>query len=107
MCQTCVDDGLLSQATYDKLEAFADKYPDSRWGPAHIVIEDANVNDHHIKWCLGLIRAALSRNPADLYEAGDVGFMGRMAWYEEQDKEELKATAVLLEELLTIPAEAR
>ncbi len=52
MCQGCVDEGRLTQATYDKIETFLAAWPDSEFGPAHIVLSDANVDDGSIKFAL-------------------------------------------------------
>ena len=34
------------------VEAFADLFPETQSGPTHIVIEDLNLEDNHIDWCL-------------------------------------------------------
>jgi len=48
---TCVEDGTISLWLYEVIEAF-DAIYDEGYGPAHIVIGDCNVEDHHIQWCL-------------------------------------------------------
>lgn len=107
MCQTCVDDGALSQKTYDEITGFIEKYPDAEFGPAHIVLGDCNVGDGHLKWCLGLAKASLSRNPNDCYMPEDVNFLDGIRWYEDQDPESLKATVEFLEKLLLTPEDVR
>lgn len=113
MCQSCVDEGALSQETYDKIEAFLDEYPSAEFGPAHIVLSDDNVDDGSIKWCLGLTKAALSGSPDDLFilkgdtKQGQIDFMNKMDWYSEDDREDLGATVKFLEELLLIPEDIR
>ena len=52
MCQGCVDDGSVSQFVYDVLEARQRQYPDSGFGRFHIVVDDSNVNDDCVRWCL-------------------------------------------------------
>jgi len=107
MCQACVDEGRLSQATFDKIEGFLEKWPCADSGPAHIVLDDDNLLDGHIKWCIGLARAALSKNPDDLRDADDVRLMDMLDWHADSDREELKATIAFLEELLLIPEDER
>ncbi|RPJ40144.1 MAG: hypothetical protein EHM35_00635 [Planctomycetaceae bacterium] len=107
MCQACVDEGRLSQATFDKIGAFLEKWPHAAYGPAHIVLDDDNLLDGHITWCLGLARAALSKNPADLRDADDVEMMDDLKWYADCDRDELTATVAFLEELLLIPEDER
>lgn len=107
MCQGCIDEGALSQQTYDLIEAFILQYPDSSFGPAHIVISDCNVFDEHIKWSLGLTKAALSRDAKDLYKPEDIQLMQQMGWYAGDDRQTLTATVDFLEKLLAIPEEER
>ncbi|KKM76864.1 hypothetical protein LCGC14_1375780 [marine sediment metagenome] len=52
MCQSCVNEGYLSQEVFDKVQVFLDQYPTARFGPGHIVLADCNVERHHIEWCL-------------------------------------------------------
>jgi len=58
MCEGCVANGYLSRFVYDVIEAFSERYPDSNYGNAHIVIDDCNVGDSNIRWCLDRIGAA-------------------------------------------------
>jgi hypothetical protein len=108
MCQNCVNSGVLSQETYDKIEQFLKVHPSAEWGPAHIVLSDDNILDAHIKWCLGLAKAALSKNPNDLFDLpGDIDMMNRHDWYSEDNPSSLQATVAFLEELLQIPEDVR
>jgi hypothetical protein len=34
------------------VDAYLDLYPDEAWGFAHIVLDDYNLSDDHIQWCL-------------------------------------------------------
>lgn len=52
MCQGCVADGELTQATFDAIETFLERYPDAGFGPAHIVLSDCNVDNECIDRCL-------------------------------------------------------
>lgn len=108
MCQQCVDDGEISQRTYDAIEAFLHEWPDAEFGPAHIVLSDSNIENGHITWCIGLARAALSRDPKDLRDGErDIAMMEQLHWYADQDRDELRATITFLEWLLTIPQDER
>ena len=90
------------------IDAFLDAYPQAASGPAHIVVDDLNLEDEHIRWCLGLTKAALSHNPLDLQEpAEDVALMDEMVWYGDHAPDELRATVAVLEALLAIPEAER
>jgi len=92
----------------ESIEAFLDLWPHAEFGPAHIVLSDENLGDGHIRWCLGLARAALSGNPNDLEDPpDDVSFMDSVNWYCSNDRDELAATILFLEQLLTIPEAQR
>ena len=52
MCQACVEDATITAWLYGDVEEFAIRYPDSRWDGCHIVIDDCNVKDSHIMFCL-------------------------------------------------------
>jgi len=84
MCQVCVDIGVLTQETYDRIEAFVEEWPDS------IVLDDCNLGDGHIQFCLDRL---------DSYRAEDYSI--------EHTEEELAATRAFLEGLLTIPEDER
>jgi hypothetical protein len=90
MCWGCVEDGLLTEETYNKLGAFVEKWPGSEFGPAHIVLDDCNILDGHIQFCLDKI---------DNYDPDDY-----LGGYSE---EELLATRVFLVELMEIPEDDR
>ena len=108
MCQGCVDDGKLTQETFDKIEAFLDKYEWASHGPAHITLDDDNVGDHNLQFCIAMTKAALSRNAQDApkgYRDGE--FFASVNWYEDQGIECLQATLAFLEELLKIPEDER
>lgn len=52
MCQGCVDSGRITQRALDACEALLLLHPSASSGPAHIVVEDNNVDDESIRWCL-------------------------------------------------------
>lgn len=92
MCQGCVNTGYLSQETYARIERFCDDWPRAAFGPAHIVLSDANVLDENIRFCLAE--------------------MDKPEWTEphgefEHSRDELAATRQFLESLLAIPEENR
>ena len=97
MCQTCVDEGRLSQETYDKIEAFCEKWDSAEFGPAHILLSDCNVYDDDIQFCLKNARDALI--PTDYYLDSP--------WYEDHEPGETEATIAFLEELLEVPEDVR
>ena len=71
-----------------KINRFTDLYPDSEFGPAHIVLSDYNIDDENIKWCLEFIERML------VYEDD----------YIHPNKiSELRATCEHLKILLSIP----
>ena len=107
MCQTCIDDGIIAESIYLKVEDFLDSHPSAEFGPAHIVLADCNVLDGHIKWCIGLAKAALSKDVNDLHSSDDVDLMNRLDWYSDDDPDEIRATIKFLEELLEIPEDER
>jgi hypothetical protein len=84
------DHSRCSDETIDKIDAFLDQWPDSEWGPAHIVLSDENVEDSDIQFCLAGI---------DNYRPGDCS--------KEFPTEELAATKAFLESLLLIPEDER
>ena len=90
MCEWCVTGGRLSKETYDKIEAFVEEWPDSSYGPGHIVLDDDNVLDGNIQFCLDKL---------DAYDPKDYSC--------EHTVEELAATRVFLLELMAIPEDDR
>jgi len=52
MCRGCYVEGPAGLDAYRRKEHFADLYPDARWSPGHIVIDDDNLEDGHIIACL-------------------------------------------------------
>jgi hypothetical protein len=103
MCQSCVNDGALFQATYDKITAFVQAHDAAQFGPAHIVLSDCNVADSHIQWCIGLIDAVLT----GVARTEDLKLLESVEWHNDHDPEELRLTRAFLEELLAIPENDR
>jgi hypothetical protein len=54
MCQGCVYSGIISQWLFDVIETFCERYADDSpyYGFGHIVLDDCNIETHHIQWCL-------------------------------------------------------
>lgn len=91
------------------IERFTGRWPDSRWGPAHIVLEDYNLYDDNINWCLGLIDAVLFHRHGGEHAVGsdDLVLLEKLNWYSEHAYDELTATRMLLNNLLHIPESVR
>jgi hypothetical protein len=81
---------MLSQETYDKIDAFLEEWPDAAFGPGHITLDDCNVCDGHIRFCL---EALGDYDPKD--------------YSTEHTAEELEATRAFLMDLLAVPEEIR
>ncbi len=101
MCQGCVEEGRITQKVYDAIEAFLKKWPNSDYGPAHVVIADDNVEVYNIQSCLDewdnhWSVTGISTLP--FQESGE---------HLKHDPEELAATKEFLKELLTWPIEDR
>jgi len=97
MCQTCVDEGRLSQETYDKIEEFCDRWDSAEFGPAHILLSDCNVDDDDILFCL---------KQTELVKQGDADWLSG-PWYQSQEPGELEATITFLNELLQVQEDIR
>ena len=97
MCQTYVDEGRLSQETFDKIEAFCDRWGSAEFGPAHILLSDCNVFDYDIHYCL---------KQTELVKQGDERWVGS-PWSKRREPGELEATIAFLNELLQIPEDIR
>ena len=104
MCEDCRAD--VGDEIYDGIERFTAEWPDSEFGPAHIVLSDFNVSEGHIRWCLALIaleqqrRGLRADNPyADTLTPDDIATFGH-GLYENSDAEELAATETFLRDWL-------
>ena len=92
------------QAVRDLIEAHLHEYPGAEFGPAHIVVSDLNLADHHIGYCTGIIDTILGNdmltalaglgNEGGLYERG-------------HNRAELQATRDLLNTLSLTPLPIR
>lgn len=76
-----------SSETKAKINAFIDKWPGSSYGPAHIVLDDDNLDDDDILFCIKNCQKWIKNN--------------------EGNKEEIEATIIFLLELLRIPEDDR
>ena len=89
------------------IDEFLDEWPDAEFGPAHIVLSDGNVEDHHVDWCLGLLGVVLDGEP--WLDPSPHPFSPAM--YMEEDspgtREEWLATREYLRELRSVPVEER
>lgn len=41
------------------IDIFCDKYPEASYGPAHVVLDDYNLDDDTIVWCQKLLKEAI------------------------------------------------
>lgn len=105
MCLACVDEGLLSLETFNKIDAFTDEWPESEYGPAHIVLSDDNLADGHLDWCIALCKGILDHD--DISDPEDREFLERMEYYSDHDRDEIQATLNFLQELRAIPEDVR
>jgi hypothetical protein len=81
------DDIVCSKETWDKIQAFTTAFPGASYGPAHIVLDDNNLMDGHIQFCLDECRKWLENG--------------------EGDEWEIQSTIKFLEELLKVPEDIR
>lgn len=51
LCKFCSGEE-IAEIVEDEIESFNAKYPDARFSFAHIVLDDYNLLDGHIHWCL-------------------------------------------------------
>ena len=107
MCQRCVDEGILTQATNGLIDAFTEEWPGSESGPAHIVLADCNVEDVHLRWCIDMISVLLGDAHYSTLSAEDQRLMLRCECWCDHDRRELTATREFLLTLLQIPEEER
>ena len=70
------------------VERFRHTWPESEFGPAHIIIADGNLESEHLAWCDGIVYA--------VQEERKLG--GRLLYPEHGDLE-IEATRLLLFEL--------
>ena len=84
------DVGWLAPLVSDRIDEFTEKWWNAAFGPAHIVLDDYNVRDEDIAFCLGKL---------DNYNPDDYG--------QEHSPEELAATRELLQWLMAIPEDKR
>lgn len=71
MCQGCIDKGRVTAKVADAILAFEALWPRSAYGPAHNVIDDWNVEDHNIQWCLDNWNSFIEINDPERQEEYD------------------------------------
>jgi hypothetical protein len=86
------------------IEAFSDVWPDSEWGPMHILIGDYNVLDGDIEFCRGFVQAMLNKD--EVYKS-PLGSTFVIEEYLPHDESELRASLAFLDVLAQIPEEWR
>lgn len=85
-----------------RLDAFTEQWPGSEYGPGHIVLDDANLEDGSIDYCIALTKAVL--DPAQPWpgdEAPRAQYREDVLTYHR--REELEATLAFLIELRAVP----
>src|SRR5688572_26663473 len=100
MCEHCDETPGKAAAM---LREFVEKWPNSPWGPFHIVIDDYNLGDYHINWCIQLTEAFLGGE--DEFDGLDPGYFAEVR--KNHSEEELVASIALARELLKIPEDER
>ena len=100
-----------------KIDAFTEEWPESSYGPGHIVLDDLNLLDANLDWCIGLIQAILTRRhgkeigPGDMalfkLKSSDLEFLESMDWYDDDTTECLGPTLGFLQELRAMPEDDR
>lgn len=58
MCDSCREE--WGADLIAEVDAFVNKWPNAAYGPAHIVLDDLNLEPEHIRYCLGGIAAERS-----------------------------------------------
>lgn len=88
----------------DRIDRFLADWPDAAYGPAHIVLADANIEDGPIDLCIRLLETVLElREP----HPDDVAFLERVDWYRDDARDELSATLDFLRAYRCIPETER
>jgi len=114
-CEPDVEREMLSQETFDKIKSFCKEHPTASGSFAHIVLDDNNVSDGDIKWCVNLLSFALGLE-YELDQDDIEWAQKRMKWHEDNweyswDKEiamdEFVETRDFLLSLLEIPENIR
>jgi len=85
-----------------RIDAFLARWPNAEFGPAHIVLGDANIEDHNLQYCAALCRQWLGVEPKE-----DVGLWSAVDGWADHKREEIEATLRFLEDFLLIPHDQR
>ena len=80
-------------------DLFTEEWPNAAYGPAHIVLDDYNLEPDDIAWCLTLTTASLTGDLWGLDE-DQIGLLYDLRFYENNPRAELVATKVFLTSLL-------
>lgn len=80
------------------LDTFGEIWPESHWGPLHILIEDYNALDHNLEFCRRAVYSALGSDPKS-----DMTLPQNL----KHSEIELKASLLLLDMLALIPEDQR
>lgn len=103
----------MAHLVMNLIDIFLDKYPEASYGPAHVVLDDYNLDDDTIVWCQKLLKDAIITRLGYSVESPDpVSISQNFYSVKEGDLYrhgllELAATHEFLDFLLTIPEEDR
>jgi hypothetical protein len=86
------------------IDAFGEVWPDSHYGPMHILVDDYNALDDDLTFCRGFTQAMLNGDEVFVSERGSKFNIKEFDPYEESG---LKASLLLLDMLALIPEEWR
>lgn len=92
------------EAVRQLLEAFGNVWPESHYGPMHILIDDYNALDHNLRYCRSFTQAMLNGDEIFVSESGSKAVLSE---FEPHDENELKASLLLIDILALIPQEQR
>lgn len=83
-----------------KIDRFLYEWPNAEFGPGHIVLSDANLDDECLDMCIQALDALLDGGPWPEH-------FGEPHWWSDNDRAQLAATRTFLRELRALPEDAR
>lgn len=81
MCEGCITSGRVPRWLAEVIDAFCERYDDVEYGFGHIVLDDWNLEDHHIEWCL---QEAVRDEP--IYDQQVAEFLGWLLTVPEEER---------------------
>ncbi len=89
-----------------RIERFLDDWPRAEFGPAHVVLADANVDDSNLAWCAGLCRQWLGLEPRSS-DPSEVKMWRDVGGWADHERVEIEATLAFLEDYALTPEAER